>query len=121
MSSATDLNHHLSTIMDVMQWSDDAFVPVANEENQNLMEQLRRLVEAKENRSIHLKQLDQRVKLLTDHHKNAEGDVVQNLVFCLFLNRWVHLKRKNLLETSNFHWKNFENFVFSSKKHNRGS
>lgn len=64
-----------------MHWPDDGFVPVANEENRRLMEQLQQLIEAKEIRATHLKQLDQRLTLLADHHKNAQADVVQNLVF----------------------------------------
>lgn len=66
--------------MEVMNWPDDAFVPVANDENRQLMQQLQQLIETKENRAIHLKQLDQRVKLLTDHHQNAQADVIENLV-----------------------------------------
>lgn len=80
MALANAMNPYMSSIMEVMNWPDDAFVPVANEENRQLMEQLQQQIQAKESRAIHLKQLDQRVKLITDHHQNAQADVIQNLV-----------------------------------------
>lgn len=81
MTAKNDINPHLNTIMEMINWPDDAFVPVANDENRKLMEQLQQLIETKENQGNHLKQLDRRVKLLTEHYQNAQSDVLQNLVF----------------------------------------
>lgn len=81
MTAKNDINPHLNTIMEMINWPDDAFVPVANDENRHLMEHLQQLIVKKENQENHLKQLDQRVKLLTDHYQNAQSDVLQNLVF----------------------------------------
>lgn len=81
MTAKNDINPHFNTIMEMIDWPDDAFVPVANEENRKLMEHLQQLIETKENQGKHLKELDQRVKLLTDHYQNAQSDMLQNLVF----------------------------------------
>lgn len=73
-------NQHIAAVMETMGWPEDAFMPIANDENRILMEGIEQQMEAKKMKTDHREQLTKRVKLLDEHHKNAQIGLVQNLV-----------------------------------------
>lgn len=75
-----DLNQHINAVMGTMGWPEDAFMPIANDENRKLMESIEQQMEAKRMKTEHREQLNERVKLLKEHHHNAQNGIVQNLV-----------------------------------------
>lgn len=80
MVSASEMNQHIASVMETMDWPDDAFIPIANDENRGLMESIEQQIEAKKMKINHRDQLNGRVKLLNDHHLNTESGVIANLV-----------------------------------------
>lgn len=74
------MNQHVAAVMEAMGWSEDAFIPIANEENRKLMESIEHQMETKRMKIGHCDQLNERVKLLNDHHRNAETGIIENLV-----------------------------------------
>lgn len=80
MESTSEINQHVTSVMEAMHWPDDAFVPIANEENRKLMDRMQQLMEIRKTKSMHLEQLTERVKLLRIHFENADSDAFQNLV-----------------------------------------
>lgn len=87
-----DLNQHINAVMGTMSWPEDAFMPIANDENRKLMESIEQQMEAKRMKTEHRDQLTERVKLLKEHHQNAQTGVVQNLVRNLEMD--FHMKHK---------------------------
>lgn len=83
MTNKMEINQHINAVMETMKWPDDAFVPIANEENRKLMECLQDLMSEKYHRAEYYKRLSDRLFLLKDHHQNAQSDIVQNLVSIL--------------------------------------
>lgn len=79
-----DINQHISAVMESMGWPEDAFMPIANDENRRLMESIEQEMEAKKMKTEHREQLTDRVKMLKDHFQNAQIGVVQNLVRTIF-------------------------------------
>lgn len=75
-----DINQHISAVMETMGWPEDAFMPIANDENRQLMESIEQEMEAKKMKTEHREQLKDRVKMLKDHFQSAQIGVVQNLV-----------------------------------------
>lgn len=73
-------NQHIAAVMETMGWPEDAFMPIANEENRILMQCIEEQMEAKKMKTEHRDQLTQRVKLIEDHHKNAQIGLAENLV-----------------------------------------
>lgn len=84
------INQHIAAVLDSMGWPDDAFLPIANDENRRLLENIEQQMEAKKMKTSHRDRLVERVKLLNDHLQNAEIGVIQNMVKELvnFL-RWI--------------------------------
>lgn len=74
MALINDMSKHINVVMESMGWPEDAFIPIANDENRQLMKSIEQQIEAKQMK------LSERVKLLKEHHQNAQNDVVQNLV-----------------------------------------
>lgn len=74
------INQHIAAVLDSMGWPDDAFIPIANDENRRLLENIEQQMEEKKMKTFHLDRLVERVKLLNDHYQNAEIGVIQNLV-----------------------------------------
>lgn len=74
------MNQHINTVMGAMGWPDDAFIPIANDENRELMKSIEQKMEAKRIKIQHREQLTERVEMLRNHNQNAEAGVVQNLV-----------------------------------------
>lgn len=78
-----ELNQHINAVMASMEWPEDAFVPIANEENRKLMEHLQNLSNDKIDKAKHLKQLAERLNLLRDHYHDAQADIAQNMVISI--------------------------------------
>lgn len=74
------INQHIAAVLDSMGWPDDAFIPIANDENRRLLENIEQQMEEKKMKTFHRDRLVERVKLLNDHYQNAEIGVIQNLV-----------------------------------------
>lgn len=80
MVITSNMNQHVAAVMETMGWPEDAFIPIANDENRKLMESIEQQMEAKRMKISHRDQLNERVKLLNDHHRNAETGIIENLV-----------------------------------------
>lgn len=80
MSTKTMINEHIQLVLDKMGWTDDAFVPVANEENRQLMQRIQQLIDEKSSKIHFNAQLKDRVKWLTGHRENTQADIQQNMV-----------------------------------------
>lgn len=80
MVLTNNMNQHMATVMETMGWPEDAFIPIANDENRRLMESIEQQIEAKRMKIHHRDQLKDRVKLLNDHHFNTESGIIENLV-----------------------------------------
>lgn len=80
MVSINDMNQHISAVMESMGWPEDAFMPIANDENRHLMENIEKQMEAKRMKTQHRDQLTERVNMLKDHFQNAQNGIIQNLV-----------------------------------------
>lgn len=81
MVITSNMNQHVAAVMETMGWPEDAFIPIANDENRKLMESIEQQMEAKRMKISHRDQLNERVKLLNDHHRNAETGIIENLVW----------------------------------------
>lgn len=75
-----DMNQHVAAVIEAMGWPEDAFIPIANDDNRKLMESIEQQLEAKKMKISHRDQLNERVQLLRDHHRNAEIGIGENLV-----------------------------------------
>lgn len=80
MSTKSMINQHIQTVLDKMGWTDDAFVPIANDENRQLMQRMQQLMSEKSLKINLDEQLKDRVKWLKGHFQNAQIDIQQNLV-----------------------------------------
>lgn len=96
MVITSDINQHVAAVLETMGWPDDAFVPIANEENRQLMESIEQQMEAKQMKIRHRDQLNERVKLLRDHHRNAEAAIIENLVMIIIFFLEMARKTTNL-------------------------
>lgn len=67
-------------IMDVISPNDKTALPIANEENKQLMEEIERLTYRKERQSFSQKQIRTKVDNLKETYIDAEHDINQNLV-----------------------------------------
>lgn len=65
-------------IMESMGWTDGTFIPIANEENKLLMQQMQALLARKEVASNGHLQVEQRVRNLVERAKHANDDIGQN-------------------------------------------
>lgn len=77
-----DINQHISAVIEAMGWPEDAFMPIANDENRRLIESIEQEMEAKKMKTEHRDQLGERTKMLKDHFQRAQVGVIQNLVSC---------------------------------------
>lgn len=100
MTSVVEINQHINAVMETMNWPEDAFVPIANEENRKLMDRLQQLLETKDNKANHLKQLNERTELLRAHYKDAETDINQNLVNFRPIVQEIHILNCSFLSIS---------------------
>lgn len=75
-----DIDKHINAVMQSLNWPDDAFMPIANDENRRLMNRMEELITAKDKKSKFLEQLEERVKWFSEHHQNAKADFTLNLV-----------------------------------------
>lgn len=67
-------------IMESMGWTDGSFIPIANEENKELMLLMGKLQIEKEKIAVDNQALGQRNSKLLEHLAHAKNDIVQNLV-----------------------------------------
>lgn len=74
------LNPHVQDVMALIGWNEKAFVPIANDENRQLMDAIRVLEHGKENKCGLKEQLGERVIWLKQHVENSQGDLQRNLV-----------------------------------------
>lgn len=80
MVESIDMSQQVAAVMETMGWPEDALIPIANEENRKLMESIEQQMEAQKMKISHRDHLNERVKLLRDHHRNAEIGITENLV-----------------------------------------
>lgn len=80
MAITSDMNQHVAAVMQAMGWPEDAFIPIANDENRKLMENIEQEMETKKMKISHRDKLTERVHLLNEHYRNAEIGIVENLV-----------------------------------------
>lgn len=84
MAMIGDINLHINAVMEAMGWPEDAFMPIANEENRRLMQNIEKGMEVKKMKIEHRVQLNERVNLLNEHLQNTEAGIGQNLVRFIF-------------------------------------
>lgn len=72
--------NYITKVMESMGWTDGSFIPVANEENRKIMEEINFLMKTKENKFSESENMNFRVNNLGNHFKNTEEQIVQNLV-----------------------------------------
>lgn len=80
MVQPNNLNQHIVAVLESIGWPEDAFMPIANDENRNLLESIEQQMKSKKMLIVHRDQLSERVELLNEHHQNAQIGLVQNLV-----------------------------------------
>lgn len=85
MALISDIKQHINSVMETMGWPEDAFIPIANDENRRLMQRIEEQIDAKNMKTEHRAQLDERVKLLRDHHENTSAGIIQNLVRSIYI------------------------------------
>lgn len=79
------INQHIAAVLESIGWPDDAFTPIANDENRQILEHIEHQMEEKTMKTSHRDQLTERVKLLKDHYQNAEIGVTQNMVNAIMI------------------------------------
>lgn len=111
MSTKSMINQHIQTVLDKMGWTDDAFVPMANDQNRQLMQRMQQLLNEKGEKSNLNEQLQDRVKWLKGHYQNTETDIQQNLVCILkfkrvlrFFFKYVLFLNQKLLDAHRCQW-----------------
>lgn len=67
-------------VMESMGWTDGSFIPIANEENKELMRLMGTYQVEKEKCAVEHQELGQRNAKLGEHLAHAHNDIVQNLV-----------------------------------------
>lgn len=77
------LNPHVQEVMALMGWNEKAYVPIASEQNRQLMDTIRRLQHDYERKVVLDEQLRDRVVWLKQHLDNNGHDIQRNLV-CFF-------------------------------------
>lgn len=85
MALISDIKQHINAVMETMGWPEDAFIPIANDENRRLMQRIEEQIAAKNMKTEHRAQLDERVQLLRDHHQNTSAGIIQNLVRSIYI------------------------------------
>lgn len=66
--------------MESMGWTDGSFIPVANEENRKIMEEINQMGKNKESKCSEAENMNFRVDNLGEHFKNTDEQIFQNLV-----------------------------------------
>lgn len=69
--------------MQAMHWNSASEIPMANEENRLILDEIRVLQEKKEETLEYQQQTEERLKKLYEHSKNAEVTINHNLVSSL--------------------------------------
>lgn len=75
-----DHQQQIVELMQSMGWTDGSFVPIANDENKLLMEQMQHLTEQKEHKINLEKQFNDRFNRLTKNLGSAEQSIQENSV-----------------------------------------
>lgn len=75
-------NHQqqIAELMSSMGWTDGSFVPIANEENKILMEQMQHRSDEKEHKVELERQLKDRLQRLTKNSGNTQQTIEENSV-----------------------------------------
>lgn len=75
-------NHQqqIAELMSSMGWTDGSFVPIANEENKMLMEQMQHRSDEKEHKVELERQLKDRLQRLTKNSGNTQQTIEENSV-----------------------------------------
>lgn len=76
--------NYITKVMESMGWTDGSFIPVANEENRKIMEEINQMMKNKENKFSESESMNFRVNNLGEHFKNTEEQIFQNLVKIFF-------------------------------------
>lgn len=79
-----DHQQQIANLMESMGWTDGTFVPIANDENKFLIEDMQRLSEQKEHKIQCEQQFNDRFNRLTKNLGNAQQSIQENSVKHLF-------------------------------------
>ncbi|XP_017767580.1 PREDICTED: coiled-coil domain-containing protein 39 isoform X1 [Eufriesea mexicana] len=76
------MNNNIDTILTELGWNDGFRIPVANEENKQLEEEIEKKIKLKENLSTKLESTEERIKMMKKHINNliTEKDMNQKLL-----------------------------------------
>lgn len=75
--------NYITAVMESMGWTDGSFIPVANEENRKILEQVNQMMKNKEIKMSEADSMKFRVDNLGEHFKNTDEQIFQNLVIFL--------------------------------------
>lgn len=76
--------NYITKVMESMGWTDGSFIPVANEENRKIMEEVNQMMKNKEVKFSEAENINFRVNNLGEHFKNTDEQIFQNLVIFFF-------------------------------------
>lgn len=79
-----DHQQRIAQLMEEMGWTDGTFVPIANDENKLLMEQMQHIAEENEHKHQSEQQLNDRLQRLTKNLGNTQQSIQENSVTHLF-------------------------------------
>lgn len=79
-----DHQQQIAQLMESMGWTDGSFVPIANDENKFLMEQMQHLSEQKEHKIQSEQQFNDRFNRLTKNLGNTKQSIQENSVIKIF-------------------------------------
>ncbi|XP_075145186.1 coiled-coil domain containing protein 39 [Haematobia irritans] len=115
--------------MQAMHWNSSSEIPMANEENRMILEEIRALHSKKEEALEYQQQTDERLKKLLDHTKNAEITISHNLkllnayqsdvtteVHLYKIAEREHSKLKEDLRNADKEWNNFKKYMDNTEK-----
>ncbi len=75
-----DHQQQIAELMSSMGWTDGTFVPIANDENKMLMEQMQHLNDEKEHKVQLQRQFNDRVQRLINNLGNTQQGIQENSV-----------------------------------------
>lgn len=79
-----DHQQRIAQLMEEMGWTDGTFVPIANDENRLLMEQMQHISEEKEHKIQLEQQFSDRFNRLTKNLVNTQQSIQENSVIHFF-------------------------------------
>lgn len=74
------MNQHVQDVMALLGWNEKAFVPIANDDNRQLMDVIRQLQNERTRKVSLDEQLTDRVAWLKQHIDSSGNDIQRNLV-----------------------------------------